>query len=363
MIIELPSPPRNVCIIRLSAIGDTCHTLPVVRTLMSAWPDTHFTWVIGKVEATLMAGIDGLEFIIFDKSKGVRAYAELRRAMADRFDLLLHMHASMRANLASVLIRTDIRLGFDRARAKDYQWLFTNRKIEAKPRQHVMDGLFGFAEAIGISERVLRWDIPVSPADRDFAAAHVDQNRPTLIISPCSSQRFRNFRNWSAENYAAVADYAAHTHDAQTILTGASTALELEYGRRIAELCRKQEPVNLIGKTTLKELLCVLEAASALICPDSGPAHMANAVRTPVIGLYASSNKGRTGPYFYPHLVVDKYPEAVAQEFGKDVGEIPWGGRVRNPDVMSLIEVEDVTARVDQVLSGIDAQRNGKVWV
>ena len=125
-------PPKRVCIIRLSAIGDTCHTVPVVRTLINAWPDTRFTWIIGKIEATLLEGIPEIEFIIFDKTQGLRALKTLRgKLKSRRFDLLLHMHASMRANLASLMVRASRRVGFDHARAKDYQWLFTNQKISA----------------------------------------------------------------------------------------------------------------------------------------------------------------------------------------------------------------------------------------
>jgi heptosyltransferase I len=74
---------------------------------------------------------------------------------------------------------------------------------------------------------------------------------------------------------------------------------------------------------------------------------MATAVATPVVGLYATSNRHRTGPYSSQHLVVDKYPEAVEREFGKRVEDLRWGERVRNPNAMDLIEVEEVTAKLD----------------
>ncbi|MEO0996267.1 MAG: glycosyl transferase, partial [Pseudomonadota bacterium] len=77
-----------------------------------------------------------------------------------------------------------------------------------------------------------------------------------------------------------------------------------------------------------------------------------NAARTPVIGLYATSNPDRTGPYRYRELVVNAYPQAVAREFSQSVAELRWGQRVRNPDAMSLIDVDAVTDRVDQVLGG-----------
>lgn len=354
MSFPLERPPDSVCVIRLSAIGDCCHTLPVIRSIQAAWPGTAITWIIGKTEYGLMKGVEGVEFITFDKSRAWAELARIRQSLAGRrFPVLLQMHASMRANLVSRMVRADMRLGFDRARARDYQWLFTNARIPARRQQHVMDGLFGFIEHLGIDERVLRWDIPLSGADQQFADRIAGDGAPLCVISPCSSQRFRNYRNWSTENYAALADHIQAEHDARVILTGGPTELELDYGERIQAAIR--HPVtNLIGRTNLKQLLAILQRAALLICPDSGPAHMATAVRTPVIGLYATSNRHRTGPYFSQELVVDKYPEAVRQEFNRPISELRWGERVRNPDAMSLIRLEDVLEKVDLGVDGGD---------
>jgi len=351
MSISLATAPREICLIRLSAIGDTCHVVPVVRTLQAQWPGTRIVWVIGKLEASLMAGMDGVEFIIFDKSRGVRAYRDLRRNLAGRrFDLLLCMHASLRANLASRLIPAPIRLGFDRARAKDFQWLFTSDQIPARQAQHVLDGLFEFARAIGVEQRVMRWDIPLSHEEREFALQHMPKGTgPWMVISPCSSQRFRNFRNWREEHYAEICDYVAEHYAAGVILTGGPSEMERQYAAQIRRLARC-DPVDLVGSTSLKQLLALLERADVLVCPDSGPAHMATAVATPVVGLYATSNRFRTGPYYSQHLVVDRYPEAVVREFGKPVSELPWGARVRDPAAMDLIEPQSVKDMLDRVL-------------
>jgi heptosyltransferase I len=351
-------PPAAVCILRLSAIGDTCHALPVVRTLQRAWPQTRLTWVIGKTEASLMTGVDGVELVVLDKAAGAGGFLEVRRRLdGRRFDLLLMMHASMRANLVSLAVRADVRLGFDRARARDYQWIFSNARIPARGGEHVMDGLFGFAEAVGIRERSLRWDIPVSADDRAFAERLIPSGQRAVIISPCSSQRFRNYRNWSIENYAALADHAARAHDATVVLTGGPTDLEGRYAAGISGLARQARPLSLVGKTTLKQLLALLERADVLICPDSGPAHMATTVGTPVIGLYATSNRMRTGPYLSQRWVVDHYPEAVRNEFGVAVDRLPWGARVRDPGAMDLIKVEEVTSRLDQLFAFIQQEK------
>jgi heptosyltransferase I len=351
-------PPREVCILRLSAIGDTCHALPVVRTLQRAWPQARFTWVIGKAEAALMSGIDGVELAALDKSAGAAGYLDLRRRLSDRrFDLLLMMHASLRANLASLAIRARARLGFDRGRARDFQRLFSNATVAARSRVHVMETLFDFAEALGIRDRLLRWDIPAADADRAFASHHIPPGGRAVVISSCANPRFRNYRNWRPENYAAIAEHAAARHGARVILTGGTTDQESRAAEGICRLARKSAPLNLVGRTTLKQLLALLERASVLVCPDSGPAHMATAVGTPVIGLYATTNPMRAGPYLSQRWVVSRYPDAVKMEYGKEVDQMPWGTRVRDPDAMDLIKVEDVTARLDQFFAQSMAER------
>lgn len=351
-----PAGPEAVCLIRLSAIGDCCHTLPVVRTLQAAWPGTRITWIIGRTEFGLLEGASGIEFITFDKRTPWASLASIRRQLAGRrFPLLLHMHASMRANLVSSMVRADTRLGFDRARARDYQWLFTGEKIAPTPSQHVMDGLFAFAEHLGVRQRVLRWDFSLDASDRQRAGELAAGKRPLCVISPCSSQRFRNYRNWSIANYTAVARHLIDARGARVVLTGGPTDMERDYGAAIQESLggpANTSVINLIGQTRLKELFAIIEAADLVVCPDSGPAHMATAARVPVVGLYATSNRHRTGPYFSQRLVVDRYPEAVRREFGKPVEALRWGERVRDPGAMDLIRVEDVIGRIDAVLDG-----------
>ena len=341
----LQSKPEHICVLRLSAIGDTCHALAVIRRLQDNWPQARITWIIGKTEASLMSDIPDIDFVIFDKSRGRSAYKDVRKALKGKhFDVALCMHASMRANFLIRSLPASIRLGFDRARAKDFQWLFTNRRISAATGEHAMDAMLAFATAIGAADRDPRWDIPLAKADRDFAAHYVSQDRPLVLISPCSSQRARNYRNWSADNYAAVITHLESTHDARIVLTGGPSELEKNYGTQLAT---GSEATNLVGRSTLKQLAALIAAADLLICPDSGPAHMATALGTAVVGLYATSNPERTGPYMSRKLTINRYPDAIKRYLGKNVADVRWGQRVRHAAAMSLIEVADVIGKVD----------------
>ncbi len=349
MSLPFSSAPANICLLRLSAVGDVCHALPLVRTIQAAWPETKITWIIGRLEASLIGDIPGIEFIIFDKSRGVAAFRSFSATMKGRhFDLLLHLQMSLRASLLSLLVPTRVRLGFDRKRAKDLQWLFTNHKIAHQPRQHVVDSFFCFAEAMGIKERVLAWDIPVPPEAQQFCAQYLtNDGRKLLVISPCSSM---SYRNWNAAGYAAVADYAAEKHHMQVVISGGPTPIERQYGEEISQRCQHR-PLNLVGKTDLKQLLALLDRATVVVAPDSGPAHMATAVNTPVIGLYATTNPDRARPYLSAEYVASRYPEAIKKKYQKQIDELPWGRRVRDEGTMDLITSDEVCALLDKVVS------------
>ena len=345
------TPIHSICVLRLSAIGDTCNLLPVIRTLHSECPDATITWIIGRTEHRLLKDVKGVEFLVFDKKGGRSARAELKAQLANRkFDVLLHLHASMRANLLSRYIKAQRKIGFDQRRARDFQRFFCNERITGDASVHVLDGFFQFVEHLGITRRHLIWDVPIPDEDREFAQSNLSDR--SLLISPCSSQRWRNFRNWRAENYASIVDHAHREYGLDIVLTGGPTQLEAEYGERISELA--EAPVkNLIGQTSLTQLMALIERAGVVISPDSGPAHMATAAGTPVIGLYATSNRWRTGPYLSQEWVVDRYPDAIARALGKPVTQLPWGYRVRSPYAMDLITVDDVAQKLDAVVSEV----------
>ncbi len=345
--LPLAEPPRSVCILRLSAIGDTCHVVPIVRTLQQAWPATQLTWIIGRTEARLMSLIGGVEFITVDKRAGFTARRTLRTQLhGRRFDVLLHMQLSLRASLLAQVIPATVKLGFDRARARELQWLFTNARIAAHSREHVLDSLFGFPAALGVRERLLRWDLPLPAQARAYAQRLIPDRRPTLVISPCSSHARRN---WRAERYAALADHAAGRHGMRVILAGGGSALERSTGAAI-EQAAHSPLVNQIGQDTLPELLALLARATVLVGPDSGPVHMATMAGIPVLGLYAATNPARSGPYLSGRWCLDAYPRAARRFRGCDPAELPWGHKIEDRGVMDLITVDEVTAKLDQLL-------------
>ena len=151
------SPPHHVCLLRLSALGDVTHVVPLVRTLRKAWPDIALTWIIGKGEHKLLAGLEGIEFVEYDKSsgfKGMRALGRsLKQARPEGFDALLQMQVAARANLLSAFVPANLRVGYDRSRSKDLHGLFINTRIADRPGIHVLDAIGSFCEPLGLEKK------------------------------------------------------------------------------------------------------------------------------------------------------------------------------------------------------------------
>ncbi|MBL1271835.1 MAG: glycosyltransferase family 9 protein [Oceanospirillales bacterium] len=335
----------SICILRLSAIGDVTHVIPVVLSLQEQVPGIRITWVIGKIEAKLVGDLPGVEFIIFDKKAGRQGYSDLRKKMKGRkFDALLHMQVAFRANLASACIPAKIRVGYDKARSKDLHGLFINRRIAPAQKQHVRDCLASFLEPLGLRAAPPKWLIPLTASDKEFAETHLASNRRNLIVSPCASHVLRN---WSADRYARLADHAISQHGMNVILVGSPAPFETEFCKSISD--QMQHPVsNICGKDTLKQLTALMAAADLVVAPDTGPAHIASAVDTDVIGLYAASNPNRSGPYNSLSWCVDRYAEALQAHTGKNIETARWGAKAEFEGAMDLIGVDEVCTKLDQ---------------
>jgi len=290
-----------------------------------------------------MSGLENIEFIEFDKRGGWAAVRHLRMQLRDRrFDVLLHMQVAARANLLSKLIRAPIRIGWDSARSRDMHRHFVREQIKAVPFQHQVQGFLEFARALGVEVQEPIWNLPIAAEARTWAADQLGQDGRVLLISPCSSHRARN---WNAIAYAEVADVACRDMGLRIVLAGGPSSLEKETATAIEE--RMSEPChNLVGKDTLEQSKALLSLASVVISPDSGPAHIASALGTPVIGLYAATWSKRSGPYNSLSLCVDRFEEAALKYRGKSASELRWGSRIEEPGVMDLIQPEDVIERL-----------------
>jgi len=337
--------PNSICILRLSAIGDVCHAIACVQSIQRQWPETSITWVCGTIEAQLLHHINNVNVISFDKKSGVKAYLALYRQLKNKkFDALLHMQAALRASVASLMIKAKYKLGFDKARAKDFQWLFTNQKINMPISEHVLDGFMAFAQKLGVQDLKVEWNLNI-PSHCKERAKGLIQSKPTFLICPAAS---KVYKNWTINGYIEIAKYAIKK-GFQVFICGSPSLLEKEIAQKITNETNQQS-INLIGKTSLIELLALIEEANLILAPDTGPTHMATMVNTPAIGLYAHHNPKRTGPYHQLKNVISVYEEGITKQTGKPLEQLPWRARVKDEHAMQNITIDNVIALFNKII-------------
>ncbi len=343
---------KSICIVRLSAIGDVCLMIPLIKLLQKQLPDTKLAWVISNPAYQLVQGMAGVEFIVIDKPKSLTDYRKLYRRLGQfKFDVLLATQANLRVNLLYPAIKAKRKIGFDKQRARDLQSFFTNEKIEFK-NQHLLDSFLSFATklGIGIPTETPEWEIPLTLEDNKKASSVIStiNTKYCIAINPITSKQERN---WPLNRYAQLIDAITKKYDCSVIITGGPDRKELEQIEAIlSKTSNTNQVINTSGKMTLKQMTALLGKVHCLISPDTAAIHIASAMKTDVIGLYAVASAELSGPYFSKRLTIDKFPQAVRQYLKKDPQNIPWKTRVHDIRAMELIQVEEVMDKLAEVM-------------
>ena len=344
-------PLNRICLIRLSALGDCCHALAVIENIQRSSPKTKITWIIGKTEHQLFKDIKGVEFIVADKKKIFASFFKIKKELRGRcFDVLLNMHASMSANLISLAIQAKKKVGFDKDRARDLQNFFCNEYIQPIKNQHVVDGMLEFTKYLNLDSNA-KWTPLILEPEEDFAREHIHSNKITCLISPCSSQRYGDEynRSWSINNFAELIKYLINRENLQVIITGGNSPPEQLYSKELDALFGN-DILNLIGKTSIREMAALIKYSDFIISPDSGPAHIATIMGKPVIGLYAMSNPQRSGPYNSDEWLINKYDQALKVFMDKSLTEVKFGQKIKQPEAMDLIKTRDVIEKIELLI-------------
>jgi heptosyltransferase I len=320
----------------MSAVGDAVHVLPVINALKRVNPKTRITWVLQPGPATLVRGHRSVdEIVVFDRAKGWRAFADVRNELAKRrFDLVINLQVYFKAGIVTSFTHAPVKLGFDRSRARDFNWLFTNKKIPEHPVQHVQDQYFEFLYALGVSPDPVEWDFGPNAAERAWQrefSASTDRPIASIVIATSKPEK-----DWIPERWAEVADALHDKFGMQVVLVGGRSERELNAERIVMERAR-YEPRSELG-SGLRKLVSILDASSLVLSPDTGPLHMSVALNRPVISLLGYTNPKRTGPYRrFKDLIIDAYG---------DPGENYPISMENRPGRMARIETRDVLDKV-----------------
>jgi len=330
--------PRRIGVVMMSAVGDAVHVLPVLTALKRHSPDTHVTWVLQPGAATLVRGHWAVDEIVeFDRALGWRAYPAVWRALATRpFDVVLALQVYFKAGLVTSFTRSPVKLGFDRTRARDLNWLFTTRRIPPRAGQHVQDQYFEFLEALNVPHEPVVWDLGPWAHERawqrDFLA-RFDRPIAPIVVGTSKAEK-----DWLPERWAEVSDALYGDFGLQPVLVGGRSPRELAAERIILECARV--PVTSALGSGLRNLVGILDGGALALSPDTGPLHMAVALDRPVIALMGYTNPKRVGPYRRFHdLLIDAYG---------DPGEDYPVSMENRPGRMRHITVRDVLDRVER---------------
>lgn len=343
--------PKNIAFFRLSALGDVVLAIPMIRAMQKQWPNCKITWITSSAVYPLLEGLEGIEFLVIQKPQKIKDYLSLRKLFQQyEFDILIAAQASFRTNLIYPFIQAKRKIGFDNGRAKDLHSWFVKEQIPSA-NEHLAEGFMGFAKYLGVDSNEFDWQLYTSEVDQIWAKQTRQKPKQDggryLAINAAASKAERT---WKAEHYAQLIDAAVAKYDCQVVLTGGPAANEIELAEQIQNLAHSQVD-NRVGKTKHKQIAALLGEVDCLIAPDTGPAHIAVAMNTPVIGLYAVARSGLSGPYQAPSYTVDAYPQAVEKYLGKPYREAGWHERVHHADAMDLITVEDVMEQLERIFA------------
>ena len=335
---------RRVLIIKMSALGDIVHALPVSAALGKAYPHLELTWAVEETLAPLLTGNPYLAHILTlpkVRSRHLRSAAfhrdylrHLHGVRRKRFEVTLDLQGLTKSAVVAAASGARVRLG--------YHWLreaaaFLERPVPRRPESvHIVDQYLDVARFLGAEPDSVHFPFHIPEEDDDAVAAMlcaegVDARAPFVAINPASAQVIKQ---WSAQNYGALADAVRRDLGLPVVLVTADRAVAAK-----VVAAAHTAPVNLAGRTTLKQLAAVLRRCAAHICGDTGSGHLAAAFGRPVISLIGPTDPDRVCPYGQRENVI------INRELC-DAGCDAHACRFGMPRCLAAIPVAEVIARI-----------------
>jgi len=337
---------NSICVIRLTALGDCINAFGLLNALHSNYPNIDIKWIIDKRFASLFIDDEGFPLVPFYsvdlKGDGLlkscfKLFLNFRK---QRYAALFNMQTSIKSSILSLFIRADSKYGYDEQRRREGQLLFINKQVPSPQNKHVLAGFMAFAHAAGFENLEPCWDYKLSEKEFLKAKQLVNGiNSKFIIIAPASAKKVKN---WTVQGYSEIANYA-FSKGFKVVLVGGSNKTEIQ----LCDEIKQQAPdcLNLCGRTSLRDLACIISLSSLVLSPDSASMHLASSLNIPVIGLFAIHDPKRVGAWNYPDLQVSVYEEMAMAELGQQTPG--WRYRVKDPDAMKRISVHSVKEKFD----------------
>lgn len=296
---------KNILIVKLSAIGDVVHALPVAHSLKKNYPHAKITWVVEKPAYDLLTNNPDIdEIIIFDKPKfktlaGFIQYApefvkELRQR---KFDLALDLQGLFKSGMISYLSGAKTRFVYENTR--EGSQLLSTRILGKYRKEHVVDRYLDVVRALGCEVQAPEFTLQVTPEEVAKTKAIAAQAGLDLEMSYVVFALGANWPNkiWPFEHFAALGEKLYDNKIIPVLIGGPGDKVMAESLAAITNI----PPIDLIGKTTLKQLTYVIKKARGFVGGDTGPMHLSVAAGTPTLALMGPTDIIRNGPYGTKH--------------------------------------------------------------
>jgi lipopolysaccharide heptosyltransferase II len=319
----------DILIVKLGALGDVVNTLPLAISLKKHL-GARIHWLVEPLSHPLLSRHAAVDVpILFDKRRWASALPGVLRSLRERrFDLAIDLQRTAKSGLFTLATSADRRVGFDRGRCKEMTWLLPFERIPAaSPSDHMVRQYLEFADYLGVPGGEVAWDLPAGDRPR--------QSLPgSYFVLNIGATKPAN--RWGAKGFALLAGLAEKRFGMACVLTGGPE------DRPIADEVMagaQGEVTDLVGRTTIMELISVLQGASAVVTCDTGPMHLAVALNKEVVALFGPADPRRTGPY-------------RGRVIRKDLPCSPCGRKnCEEPRCMEAIQPEDVMAELEALLN------------
>lgn len=313
--------PKKILIILHGSIGDVTRALPLAELVRKEFPRAYLAWSIEPAALPLLqenGAID--EIIVFERQRGWRAFGSfLARVRARKFDLVLDLQRHLKSGFISWCTGARQRIGFHRADAKEFNWIFNNLHIDRFGEEiPKIEHYLKFAEYLGIRRQPVEWNFALTAPERAAVGRHlIAVHQPFAVLF--AGTRWESKR-WFPIEMARCAEVLRNEYHFDVVLLGAKE--DQPFAQEA--IGKAGVPMtDLVGCTSLREAIGIIEKASLAIGPDTGLMHIAAAARTPVISLWGATSPRRTGPYGFESLVIQgKAPCVPCNRRHCDIGRI-----------------------------------------
>ncbi len=333
----------SIAVLRLSALGDAVLVVPLINQLLSSGKFHNVSWITTQSVVDLIGPIPGCSYIVVDKVKSLKTlFLNWLKFKKFNFDILIVAQASFSAHSISFFTKAKKKIGFDRRRGKDLHHLFIDESINYKD-QHFVEAYMNLGELAGAPIIKPHWGKAFGHLSCKWAKSLRANGKRLVALHPHASKLERR---WSNDGYVRVIK-SLLKENCDILILGGDSELEKKLNLEIAKSFGP-EIKNLTGELSLVQWASLLREVNLLIAPDTGAVHLANALSTKVVGLYAVANPMLTGPLNGLENCINRYPQAVSNFSGKVDGD--YHHRVHDERAMSLIGFDDVWPKITKAL-------------